>query len=298
MILALLAFFLVKNRNPQTSQITDASKIQISTSFYPIYFFVSRIGGDKIEVRNITPAGGEPHDYEPTPQDISAIQDSKLLILNGGGLEAWGDKIKDQLKDKNTRVLVVGEGIANQQVEEEDKTIQDPHVWLSPALAKQIAGKIAQAIEEVDPQNKDYYMQNEKHLEDKLNKLDNDYKSGLAGCKSKNIITSHAAFGYLATSYGLKQVSVSGVSPDEEPSAQQLAEVANFARKNNVKYIFFESLVSPKLSETIAKEVGAKTLVLNPIEGLTDNEIKSGASYTSVMEDNLKNLKIALECSP
>ncbi len=295
-IFAIIFAFILKNKTDQ--KITNSSpKLQISTSFYPLYFFTTQIVGDKGDVKNITPVGGEPHDYEPTPQDIVTIQNGKLLILNGGGLEVWADKIKDQLKDKNVQVLVVGEDLANQQVEEEGKNIQDPHIWLSPPLAKKMAGKIAQAIENVDPANKDYYEQNKNKLESRLDRLDSEYKQGLSNCKNINIITSHAAFGYLASTYGLKQVPISGLSPDAEPSAQQLAEVTKFARENNVKYIFFETLVSPKLAKTIAKEIGAQTLVLNPIEGLTDDEIKAGKSYTTVMEDNLKNLQIALECN-
>ncbi len=134
-------------------------------------------------------------------------------------------------------------------------------------------------------------------LNQKLDQLDKTYAEGLKTCKQKDIITSHAAFGYLATRYGLNQVAISGISPDEEPSSQQLAEVAKFAKENDVKYIFFESLVSPKLSETIAHEIGAKTLVLDPLEGISDDDIKQGKNYFTVMENNLKNLQKALQCS-
>ena len=163
-------------------------------------------------------------------------------------------------------------------------------------MAKKEVEKIAQAIDQADPNNKSFYDQNTKNLEDKLDQLDNEYKTGLTSCQSKDIVTSHAAFGYLGTRYGLNQVAIAGLSPDEEPSSKQLVDVADFARKNNVKYIFFESLVSPKLSETIAQEIGAKTLVLDPLEGLSDDNIKQGKDYFSVMRDNLANLQTALQC--
>jgi zinc transport system substrate-binding protein len=275
---------------------TQSNKLQITTSFYPLYYLSQQIAGDKANVINITPAGAEPHDYEPTAQDIAQIENSKLLVLDGTGLEAWGSSIKQNLDPKNTTVLTVGEGLINQQVMENGQKVIDPHIWLSPPLVKQIVDKIAQAFIQIDPVNTSYYQANADALKTKLDSLDVQYKQGLANCAEKNIITSHAAFGYLATTYGLNQVPIAGLSPDAEPSPQQLADIVKFAKANNVKYIFFESLVSPKLSDTIATEVGAKTLVLNPIEGLTNDEIAQGKTYFTEMQNNLTNLRIALQC--
>lgn len=292
-------FFFHKNALLNSSSslgMTKNSKLQITTSFYPLYFFTNQISGDKAEARNITPSGAEPHDYEPTAQDIVHIENSNMLVLNGGKLEAWGDKIRENLKGKNVRIVVAGESLTTQEVEEQGKKIIDPHVWLSPPLAKKQVEKITQGFLKVDPSNSLYYQANEKKLGEELDRLDKEYKDGLHDCRQKDIITSHAAFGYLAAHYGLNQVSIAGLSPDEEPSAQKLAEVARFAKEHNVKYIFFESLVSPKLSETIAHEVGAKTFVLNPIEGVSDEDAKQGKNYITIMKENLKNLRIALEC--
>jgi len=275
--------------------LVSSGKIQVTASFYPLYFFAGQIGGDKVNVINITPAGAEPHDYEPTAQDIAQMENSKLLVLNGA-LEPWGDNIKQNLNSKNTVIVTVGDGIINQQVLEEGKKITDPHIWQSPLLAKKIVDKITDGFIKIDPANKDYYQFNANALKVKLDELDQQYKQKLANCAQKNIITSHAAFGYLATAYGLNQVPIAGLSPDAEPSSQQLADIVKFAKANNVKYIFFESLVSPKLSDTIASEVGAKTLVLNPIEGLTNEEIAQGQNYFTKMQDNLANLQIALQC--
>jgi zinc transport system substrate-binding protein len=290
-VLVLVIFFVNQSKIK-----TGSDKLQVTASFYPLYFFASQIGGDKVQVNNITPAGSEPHDYDPSTQDIARIENGNMLILNGG-VEAWGDKIKDNLKDKDVKIIVVGDGLLTKELREEGENMKDPHVWLNPQLARQEAAKITEGFIAIDPVNGDYYKGNEKKLDAKLNKLDSDYKAGLANCQSKDIITSHVAFAYLAEQYGLNQVAISGISPDEEPSAQQLAGVADFAKKNNVKYIFFESLVSPKLSETIADEVGAKSLVLDPIEGLSDDDIKQGKNYFTVMEANLKNLQTALSCS-
>ncbi len=283
-----------KNINSQSQN--NSSKIQAAASFYPLYYFSQQIGGDKVDVINLTPAGAEPHDYEPTAQDIAKIENAKLLVLNGGGLEAWGSDIKQNLQSKNTVIVTVGEGLTNQQVMEEGENMTDPHIWLSPPLAKEIVDKITNGFIQIDPANKDYYQSNATALKAKLGDLDMQYRQGLASCQEKNIITSHAAFGYLATAYGLHQVPITGLSPDAEPSPQQLADIVKFAKANNVKYIFFESLVSPKLSNTIASEVGAKTLVLNPIEGLTNEEISQGKSYFTEMESNLANLQTALQC--
>ncbi len=274
----------------------QSNKLQVTTSFYPLYFFSSQIGGDKANVVNITPAGAEPHDYEPTALDIAQIDNSKLLVLNGGGLEAWGDNIQKNIDPQKTTVVIAGQNLTNQKVLENGNNVIDPHVWLSPQLAKEMVDKIAGSFVQVDPVNTEFYKTNTNTLKTKLDNLDKEYKQGLSSCSEKNIITSHAAFGYLSSSYGLNQVSITGLSPDAEPSPAQLADIVKFAKANNVKYIFFESLVSPKLADTIATEVGAKTLVLNPIEGLSNDEIAQGNNYLTEMQNNLTNLRIALQC--
>jgi len=274
----------------------DQNKLQVTASFYPYYFFASRIGGNKAQVTNITPAGGEPHDYEPSSGDIVKIESSKLLILNGA-VEPWGDKIQADLKGKNTIVLVAGQGLFTQKVTDENGIYTtDPHIWLSPALAKKQVQAILNEFIKIDPQNKAYYTANANSLIADLDNLDEDYKAGLASCQKKDIVTSHAAFGYLANDYGLTQVPIAGLSPDAEPSLKQLADLTNFVKMNNIKYIFFESLVSPKLAQTLASETNAQTLVLDPLEGLTPDALAKGEDYLSVMKQNLQNLEIALEC--
>lgn len=293
-ILVILIFvFFLRTQKQIPNQI---GKLQVVTSFYPLYFFTSQIGGDKVQVTNITPAGVEPHDYEPKAQDMAKIENSSLVILNGGGLESWGKNIESTVNSKQTKILTVGDGLIIKQIKENTQTTIDPHIWLSPQLAQVIVNKIEIALEIADPINKDYYLSNASNLIEKLNNLDIAYRQGLNNCTEKNIITSHTAFGYLAKDYGFNQISIAGLLPDAEPSTKQLVDIVKFAKLNNIKYIFFESLVSPKLSETIANEIGAQTLVLNPIEGLTQSELSQGKDYFTEMQNNLLNLETALQC--
>ncbi len=291
-----LAAFLVRNVG-QPFRTVPSGKLRVIASFYPLYFFCREIGGDKADVTNIVPSGAEPHDYEPTAQDMARIERSKLIVFNGGGIEPWSDNIRKNIDTRDTVMVEAGEGLTTRQKTEGGHAETDPHVWLAPRLAQQMVDRIAQGFEQADPVNKDYYRSNADSLKSRLGNLDVEYKQGLRNCARRNIITSHAAFGYLAGAYGLNQVPIAGLSPDAEPSPRQLAEIAKFAEDNGVKYIFFESLVSPRLSQTIAAEVGVQTLVLNPIEGLSDEDISQGKTYVSVMRDNLANLRTALQCT-
>jgi len=283
---------------PRPAPPAPPSKLQVAASFYPLYYFAQQIGGDHATVINITPAGGEPHDYEPTAQDIARILSGQLLIINGGGLETWGEKIRRNLDPKQTLIVTAGAGLTTQRVLENGENTIDPHVWLAPPLAAQMVANIAAGFAQVDPAHEPAYAANARALTAQLQDLDAAYQQGLANCPKKDFVTAHAAFGYLATTYHLHQVAVAGISSDAEPSPQQLADIAQFAKKNNVKIIFFENLVSPKLSQTIANEVGAQTLVLDPIEGLTDADLRAGQNYLTKMRANLTNLKIALQCPP
>ena len=294
-LLILLAGLILFNNQAGAPQ-NYGSKITVVTSFYPLYYFSERIGGDKADVYNITPAGAEPHDYELTARDIALVESSNLLVLNGRNLEVWGDNIKKNLNPGQTILVMAGESLISQRTVDGDENIVDPHVWLSPTLAEEMVDKILGGFQASDPANISYYTANAEALKEDLKSLNADYSVGLKNCALKDIITSHASFGYLALAYDLRQISIAGLSPDAEPSPREIGEIAKLAKENGVKYIFFESLASPKLSETIATEVGAKTLVLNPLEGLTKADIQAGKNYFTEMRNNLNNLKIALEC--
>lgn len=295
-ILILISSLWPKLSSNDLTKKTD-EKLKSVVSFYPLYFFTSRIGGDKADVYSITPASAEPHDYEPTTQDIARIFDSNLLVLNGSGFEPWADRIKNQLEGGNVIVVSVSEGLANKRINDDGRNETDLHIWLDPVLAKNQVEKIKKGFDQIDQTNSAFFEANAKKIEDELDQIHNEYKQDLSNCQKKTFVTAHSSFGYLASRYGLRQISISGLSPDAEPSAQKLAEIADIIKKEKIKIVFFESLVSPKLSQMIAQETGAQTMALNPIEGLTQEELSSGKNYITVMRENLSALQIALECT-
>ena len=275
----------------------ETQKLSVAASFYPLAFFASAIGGDNIDIFTITPPGAEPHDYEPTVQDIIKIQGSRLLILNGDNFEPWAKRVTQNIDPSLTHVLAVGDTLITRNTVENGKETIDPHIWLAPPLAKQIVEHIAQALANADPLHATDYRANADKLEAELDLLDVAYREGLANCASYDIVTSHAAFGYLAAAYGLTQIPIAGLSPDAEPSPRQLADIADLVQKKRITVIFFENLVSPKLAETIAHEVGAKTMVLDPLEGLSEHDRMAGEDYFVKMRQNLSNLESALSCT-
>lgn len=279
----------------QTTTNTTDAPLSVVASFYPMYYFASEIGGNSATVSNLTPVGTEPHDYELTPQDIVRIQDSQLLVLNGAQLEPWANDVMADLSDDVTVVQGSG-GLADHTIEEDHVALVDPHVWLSPKLAQTEVETITDSFISADPIDAIKYIKNSEALIERLDELDDEYKAGLADCDSDTIITAHAAFSYLADTYDLKQLSIAGLSPETDPSLSELTDIIDFAEDHDVQYIFFESLASPKLAKAIADEIGAKTLVLNPLEGLTYEDIDSGQDYFTVMKANLANLRTALGC--
>jgi zinc transport system substrate-binding protein len=275
-----------------------AGPVSVVASFYPIEYLARRIGGEHVEVFNPVPPGAEPHDLELTPRSIERIQKSHVFLYLGEGFQPAVDRALDTIKGPDLVVKDVAEGLrlVPGVDEHEEESGLDPHIWLDPVIAQDIAGNIADALKQANPANADTYTANADKVRAELAALDADFKSGLANCKRKEIITSHAAFAYLAKRYGLEQVPITGLSPEAEPSPARLQEIITFAKAHDAKYIFFETLVEPKVAQLIASEVGAQTLVLNPIEGLTSEQVSAGSDYMSIMRENLANLKTALDC--
>lgn len=281
---------------------TEPSGLTIYASFYPMEFLVTQIAGDKAKVISLVPSGVEPHDWEPKPKTMAELQKSDMLVYNGAGMEAWLTDFLPSLEQAGVKAVNTSSGLEllpyNEKNEEEnhkgEDLTYDPHVWVSPAKYKQQAENVLNALIEVDAANKDYYKSNYDKLAEQLDKLDNDYIQTIADFDSTVFIVSHSAFEYLAREYGLTQLPIRGVTPQAEPSPAKLAELVQICKENNIKYIFFESLVSPKLSETLANEVGAETLVLNDGQGITEDQIKQGRSYITIMYENLENLKKAM----
>lgn len=298
---------------------SGSQKILVAGSFYPLAHFSTQVGGDLLEVINMTPAGGEPHDFEPTVRDLALLRRAKLFIYNGAGLDAWAQKIAPDLEKSGVKVLEMSSvvplisSILSQEEDEEgarsgedgaisnsvisnDALSNDPHFWLDPVIAQSMVNAIADGLGKVDEANKDTYAANASRYLDSLAALDVKYQKSLANCQQREVIVSHGAFAYLAKRYNVNTHSISGLAPDEEPSVRQLGELATLAKEKSIKYVLFESLVSPKLAQTLAAEIGAKTLVFDPIEGLTADKIQSGTTYISAMEENLASLTTAMAC--
>ncbi len=284
---------------------SQEGKIRVTASFYPMAEFARQVGGDRVQVTTLISPGVEPHDYDPTPRDVAGIHQSRLFIFNGAGFEPWASRIEQDLASGGVIVVDASAGIDLLTKDPGSGTgggtnsysAFDPHVWLDPVLAQRQVDNIRDGLIEADPGNRETYEANAAAFKERLSRLDAEFRAGLADCARMDIVTSHQAFRYLGRRYGLNVVTISGLSPDEEPSPQKLAEVAQFARERGVEYIFFETLVSPRLSETIAREVGARSLVFNPLEGLTEEETAAGKDYITVQEANLANLRQALGCN-
>ncbi len=291
-VLITIGIFLVSFTGCVQPPQQNSGKIKMVTTFYPLYEFSQRIGGDRVEVSILVPAGVEPHEWEPGPRDIIKIQSARIFVYNGAGFEPW---VEEMLKGTYSERLIVVDFSKGTELLKEEGEALDPHIWLDPVFVKNQAYLIEEALIKSDPENEKYYKANAQTLREELTKLDEEIRKELSSTKKKVFIASHAAFSYFAKRYGLKQIAIAGLSPEAEPSPAKIVEIVKIAKENEVKYIFFETLVSPRLSEVIAKEVGAKTLVLNPIEGLSQAEIDEGKTYFAVMRDNLKNLKLALD---
>jgi zinc transport system substrate-binding protein len=273
-------------------------KLRIVATFYPLAAFARGVAGDLADVSAIVPAGIEPHDYEPTPQDVLSIRKADMFIINGAGMDNWAKKLRPELERIGKSVVVMEDSMTLLAHDDEEVGGQapDPHFWLDPLLAKRETETIRDALSLLDPDHAAAYAGNTDAFAKRLDALDQAYRTGLASCTRHDIITSHDAFGYLAKRYGFAAHPIAGLSPEEEPSPKRIAELSDLAKKLDTRYIFTESLVSPKIAETLAREAGARTLVFNPVEGLTPAEAAAGEDYFSIMQANLANLEKALEC--
>lgn len=308
--IAIAALILSGCGNSNGSSEGSGEKLMVLASFYPMVEFTKQVAGDHAKVVGLIPSGAEPHDWEPTPKDVVAIQEADMFVYNGM-VEGWVEKTLVSAKNEKRIDVRAIDGIEliegsdeheheneeheeevheEEEHEEEGEHPLDPHVWLSPTLAQQQVRHIQAGLALADPSNKDNYKKNADAYIEKLKALDEKFKQDLSNSKNKEFITQHAAFGYLAKEYGLTQVPIAGLSPEQEPSPEEMAKVIAFAKEHEVKTIFFETLVDPKIAQTIADEINAKTDVLNPLEGLTEEEMNKGLDYIQIMENNLAGL--------
>ena len=271
------------------------SKRIVLTTIYPLQYLAQRIGGDRVKATNLVPSGVETHDWEPSPRDIFSIQEANLFIYNGGGFEPWADRVIDGLPKDGPIVVEATAGLELGHGDGQEDNL-DPHLWLDPHRYQQQAEAIATALKKTDPPSAEVYSANLNTLREDLDQLQTEMEQGLASCERDAIVVSHAAFGYLVDRLGLEQLAVSGLSPEVEPSPARMREIIEEVQQLGATHIFFETLVNSDVSKTIAREVGAETLVLNPLEGLTKDEQKAGEDYFSIMGRNLANLRTALEC--
>lgn len=305
---------------------SPADTLGVVAAFYPLQFLAERIGGDAVSVTALAPPGAEPHDLELNPGQVGQISDADLVIYLSGFQPAVDAAVEQEAGDHAFDVVTVeplldatdgghshegedehGEEEPGHEDEEpaptnganadehaDDEHAKDPHLWLDPTRFATVGDELAERLGAADPDRAADYTARAAQLRTELEALDTEFETQLASCERREIITSHAAFGYLANRYDLEQIGITGLSPEDEPAPQRLAEVIEEAREHQATTIFFETLVSPSVAETIAREVGAETAVLDPIEGLQPG---ADGDYFSVMRSNLDSLTAALGCS-
>jgi zinc transport system substrate-binding protein len=290
-------------------------KVDVVAAFYPLQFVSEQVGGGHVAVTNLAKPGAEPHDLELSARQVGRVSDAEVIVYLEGFQPAMDDAVEqvggDRAFDVSDAVPLLsagesdhvhageeGEGVAGEGEEGEEHHDEggttDPHIWLDPTRLSTIGQQVAERLAATDPEHAADYAANAARLRTELSGLDQEYAAGLQTCQRRELVTSHAAFGYLADRYHLEQVGLTGVTPDTEPAPQRLASVAAEARAHGATTIFFETLVSPKVADTIAHEVGARTAVLDPIEGLQPG---STGDYFSIMRTNLTALRTALDCS-
>ena len=260
----------------------NGNDTDIVAAFYPLAFAAERIAGNEATVRNLTPPGVEPHDVELSARDVQRVGDADLVVYLGAGFQPALERAVDSTDAPAVDVL---EGLSLRPGETADGL--DPHVWLDPVRFRAVVERIAIVFGRA---------KEGRELDAELELLDEEFREGLRDCKRRELVTSHAAFGYLADRYGLEQVAITGLSPEAEPTPGELHDVVEEVREHGATTVFFETLVSPRLARTVASEVGARTDVLNPLEGLTEAELDRGEDYFSIMRTNLAALQRALEC--
>ncbi len=263
----------------------------IVASIDPLAEFAGRLSGGPAAVHVLVPAGVEVHDYEPTPGDLRRLVAARLFVYNGAGLEPWVPSLRSQLPP-SVHIVEAAEGLPLAEVEGD----VDPHIWLDPLLASRQAERILAALMRVDPAGRSRYEANAASLRADFRSLDAAYRQGLARCRRREFITAHASFGYLARRYGLRMVPISGLAPEAEPSPTRLKDVIQEARRAGIRVIYVEPRGDRRPAETVAREIGGRTAVLDPLESLPPQARRGRNAYFKVMYENLAQLLRGLDC--
>jgi zinc transport system substrate-binding protein len=298
-LIALVAWLFLKVPEKQQNNL---KKIRVVTTLFPLYDFAKNIGQDKVEVSLLLPPGIEAHSFEPKPSDVKKINEADIFIFTGKFMEPWAEDLIKGAGNKNLQVINASEGISMLQGkrhnEIESENYLDPHIWLDFNNDKIIIASILKGLIEKDSVNIDYYQKRALEYENKISQLDIKYRIALKECKTKEVVYGgHYAFGYLANHHNLTYLAAQGISPDSEPTAKDLVQLIEQIKNNDIKYIFYEELTTPEIAETLINETGARMLLLNAAHNITKADFENNVSFLDIMEENLVNLKIGLQCN-
>lgn len=306
LICALCVFMAACGQTPEegtAGQESEAGRLKVVCSVYPVYDFTQKIAGDLANVSLLVPPGVEAHDWEPSPADIVQLEEADVLVLNGAGLEFWSEKVLAAIENKDLVIVdssaqltlrsATGDG-EDHDHEEHGHGEYDPHVWLYPMNAQRQMLTITEALVLADPENSDGYQENYAAYEKECALLDEEYHAALSAVPRRSIIVAHEAYGYLCDAYDLIQIGVEGLQPDSEPDPARMAEIVDLMKETGIDTVFYETGASPKVAEAISRETGARVDALNPIEGLSRDDMEAGKDYFTEMRENLQKLVKAL----
>ncbi len=273
---------------------TGSTTLHVVAAFYPLAEAARQVGGSNVSVHDVTPAGVEPHDLELKPSDVGRFRSADVIFYLGGHFQPALEDAIEALPDSSNAVDLLDDLPLRAGLDADEPT--DPHVWLDPQLMTRIVERIEEELARRLDDARSTLAANRAAYVRSLEELDRDFEGVLATCTRREVVTSHAAFAYLTARYGLEQIPISGITPESEPSPQRLQEVATLAEQRGVTTIYFETLVDPRVAQSIARAVGADTAVLDPIEGLTDEQRDEGETYVTLMLKNLSALAMGLGC--
>ncbi len=279
--------------------------IVVSTTIYPLYSIVKEVAKERVTLHNLIPFGTKAHGFDPSAQDMAKLSKSDIFILSSNTMEPWSDKIVKSLKIQN-KVFDMSQHVKLRKIEEKDENHADkrvdknlaidPHYWVSLENYILMTKMITKLLIEKDGANKEHYEKNSAEYLAKVAALKSRFDSSMITCTNKKILVNHDAFGYFADDYGVKQYSISGITPEDKPSAKKISELIKLVKKEKINTVFFEEFASPKVAQTIANEARVKTDTLRPAENITEQENEKGYGYLQIMEENLEKLKFAMNC--
>ncbi len=295
-----LAVFSCQGKESGSAQ----GRLEVVTTLFPLYDFAKYVCGDRAEVSLLLPPGIEPHSFEPKPADLVRLSRAGVFVYTGPDMEPWAEDILKGIQNPGLQVVRADEGVRSLLVQEQQENehrhasgAADPHIWLDFANAMKMVDNIRNGLILKDPAGREIYERNAASYKEKLRDLDNRYRAGLQGCRVKTLISGgHSTFSYLARRYGFDAVSVYGFSPDAEPTPRTLARVTRILKQTGSRYLFYEELIDPRVARTIASETGASLIRIHGAHNLTKDEFDRGETFIGIMNTNLQQLKIGLEC--